>query len=373
MRRSSILLLFAAGFVLAACGGGGGASVSPPPVLPPPPSPPPPPPPPPGPDFSVVQARVDASSVANMAVLVGDETGVLYAYEKGNFETDRSILIASASKMVFGLTVWMLVEDGSLSETSRPQDFIGFWTSIAGDGRSEVTLDQLLGFTSGFNQPPLMPGCISDPAFTLIACVQQIYDGGIDSAPGAGYYYGPEHMQIAALMVAQAEGQSVGAVMRTQLLDPLGISAATRYSFAAGDNTRYSGNLRSTADDYAILLTAILNGDIVSDRSGYLRDRLATAFIGRRPAATEQVAGDWHYGFGFWKECDELTYSAACDSNPTISSPGAFGFTPWIDLDTGYWGIIAMVEAPTIGYDPAAISVALEQEIQPLIEAALAP
>ncbi len=370
MHKPSILPLIAAAMVLGACGGGGSSAPSPV-VSPPPPPAPPPPPPPPAPDFSAVQARIDASSVANMAVLVGDETGVLYSYEKGSFETDQSILIASASKMVFGLTVWTLVEDGRLSETSQPQDFISFWTNIAGDGRSDVTLDQLLGFTSGFNQPPGNPGCISNLAFTLSACVQQIYDGGLESAAGAGFYYGPEHMQVAALMVAQAEGQSFESVMRAELLDPLGVSSATRYALQAGENTRYSGNMRSTAADYAILLTAFLNGDVVSDRAGYLRDRLATAFIGHRPGATNQVSGDWHYGFGFWKECDDLTYSAACDTNPTISSPGAFGFTPWIDLDKGYWGIIAMAEAPAAGFDPAAVSVSLEQELQPLIEMAL--
>ncbi len=161
--------------------------------------------------------------------------------------------------------------------------------------------------------------------------------------------------------------------MRARLLDPLGVSSATRYAAQAGENTRYSGNMRSSADDYAILLTALLTGDIVSDRTGYLRDRLASAFIGHRPAATEQVSGDWHYGFGFWKECDDMSYSATCDTNPTISSAGAFGFTPWVDFANGYWGIIAMEEIPGAGFSPAAISVTLEQELQPLIEVALGP
>ncbi|MEM8617356.1 MAG: serine hydrolase, partial [Pseudomonadota bacterium] len=124
-----------------ACGGGGSSS-APPPVAP---APPPPPPPPVTLDFSAVEAAVDASPVADMAIVVGDETGVLFAYEKGTFTTDQEVSIASASKMAFGLLIWDLVESGDLALGDNPQDYIGYWTDMAGDGRSEMTLDQLLG------------------------------------------------------------------------------------------------------------------------------------------------------------------------------------------------------------------------------------
>ncbi len=368
MRKPSLLPLIAAAFALTACGGGG--SSAPPPVVSRPP--PPPPPPPPVLDFSAVQARVDTASVANMAVLVGDASGVLFAYEKGTYRRDGTVFVASASKMMVGLTVWASIEAGQMSVADQPQDHIGFWTNIAGDGRSEISLDQLLGFTSGFNEPPSNPGCISQASFTLSACVENIYDDGLDTMAGTSFYYGPEHMQIAALMLVGAEGQSFSQVMRTRVLDLVGASTQTVYSALAGDNPRYSGNLRSTADDFALVLTAILNGDLVADRAGYLRDRTAGVTFGHRPPGLDGSSGrDWHYGFGFWKECDDLTYTSACDDAPVISSPGAFGFTPWIDFDKGYWGIIAMQEVPSGSFSPVNFSVGLEQDIQPLIEAAL--
>lgn len=369
LRISGVLSAGVLGLGLVACGGGGGSSIAPPPVAMPPP--PPPPPPPVSRDFSAVQAAVDASVATNMAILVGDETGVLFAYEKGTFTTDQEVSIASASKMAFGLLIWDLVESGDLSLADNPQDHIGFWTDMAGDGRSEITLDQLLGFTSGFNNPPGNAGCIGQGSVSLSDCVEQVYDEGLDTLAGSAFYYGPEHMQIAALMATEATGKTNAALLDERLIQPYGLSSMTRYPALRGDNPRYSGNMVSTADDYALWLAAILDGRLVSDRTGYLEDRTATVTFGSRPDGLDAL--DWHYGFGFWKECDDLSYTSACDANPTISSPGAFGFTPWIDFDAGYWGIIAMEETVIGGQAASMVSVELEQQVQPLIEAALTP
>lgn len=356
-------LISALSFItLASCGGGGsdGANPTPSPVQTPPSANPP--------DFSALITQANASSAPDLAIMVGDETGVLFTYEKGAFETDAQVAIASASKLVFGLLVWDLVESGDLSRTTAPQDSINFWTDMAGDGRSEITLDQLLGFTSGFNEPPSNPGCISDGSISLYACVESVYDGGLDTLPGQAFFYGPEHMQIAGLIATEATGQSIADLLNERLVIPLDLSV-TEYPASSGDNPRFSGQMRSSANDLALILTAILAGDLVDDRDGYLEDRTASAVFGSRPTGLETA--DWHYGFGFWKECDDLIYTDACDSNPTISSPGAFGMTPWIDFEYGYWGIVAIEALSIDGRSASQVSVELEQALQPLIEAEL--
>ncbi|MEO1552449.1 MAG: serine hydrolase domain-containing protein [Pseudomonadota bacterium] len=349
--------------VLASCGGGGGTS---PAVIPPvlvPPSPPAT-----SPDFSGLIPEADASPATDLAIMVGDETGVLFTYEKGNYSVDDQVSIASASKMIFGLLIWDLVESGDLAQTDTPQSHISFWTSMAGDARSEVTLDQLMGFISGFNEPPGNPGCIGEGSVALSDCVQTVHDGGLDTLPGASYYYGPEHMQIAGLMATEATGDTIGDLLNNRLAVPLGLTQ-TEYPAARGDNPRFSGNMRSSAQDLAQVLIAVLAGDLVDDRTGYLADRTANVVFGHKPAGLESI--DWHYGFGFWKECDEMSYRNACDTNPIISSPGAFGMTPWIDFDTGYWGIVAMEDVTIDGRPASEVSVELEQALQTLIEAEL--
>lgn len=357
------ILIVVSMLVLASCGGGGGASpaVTPPVIIPPSP-------PAASPDFSGLIPQADASPATNLAIMVGDETGILFTYEKGTYRVDDQVAIASASKMIFGLLVWDLVENGDLERTDTPQTHISFWSNLAGDARSEVTLDQLMGFVSGFNEPPGSPGCIGDGSVLLSSCVELVYNGGLDTLPGTAYHYGPEHMQIVGLMASEATGDPIGALLSERLAVPLGLTQ-TEYPAARGDNPRFSGNMRSSAQDLARVLTAVLAGDVVDDRPGYLEDRTASVIFGHKPSGLDSI--DWHYGFGFWKECDGMSYTNACDENPTISSPGAFGMTPWIDFDNGYWGIVAMEEVTIAGRPASEISVELEQRLQPLIEAEL--
>lgn len=369
--------------MLAGCGSGGSTPAPLPPIagpgpgpLPTPaptptPTPAPTPTPVPAPDFTAVTARIEGFSFTNVAVVIGNSTGVLYRFQRGTMTPTRPVFIASASKLFVGATLWRLIEAGRLSRATRPQDHIDFWSRDAGDPRSRISLDDLAGFTSGFNGTGQDDGCIGDPAFTLAACVRQIHDGGPDSTPGAAYSYGGEHMQIAAQLVAAREGKSFNAVMRERVADPLGMSAETRFSLGAGDNPTYAGGMRSTAEDYGLLLRAILQSGFITDRAGFLEDRIGRKPILYRPPGITENRLDWHYGFGFWKECDLPVYAAACDAAPVLSSPGAFGFTPWIDFGNSYWAVIAVEEGLGQGRDPAGTSVELEQALQPLIVAAL--
>ena len=58
-----------------------------------------------------------------------------------------------------------------------------------------------------------------------------------------------------------------------------------------------------------------------------------------------------------------------------VSSPGAFGWTPWFDREAGYYAVIAMFRAPAGGMAGAAgtvdFSVQLEQRLKPLIADAM--
>ena len=80
---------------------------------------------------------------------------------------------------------------------------------------------------------------------------------------------------------------------------------------------------------------------------------------------------DWHYAFGFWKECDTDSWDPSCNTEPIVSSPGALGLTPWIDFHNRYWGVIAFEQVSTLSFLSSMESVLLEQSIQEHIEALL--
>jgi serine-type D-Ala-D-Ala carboxypeptidase/endopeptidase len=85
--------------------------------------------------------------------------------------------------------------------------------------------------------------------------------------------------------------------------------------------------------------------------------------IGASPA--ESNGFDMKYGLTAWLEC--TTPATGCAS---ISSPGAFGFTPWIDREAGYYAILGMETTSTQG-EIVNWAVALEQQLKPLIFAAI--
>lgn len=126
---------------LAACGGGGGDSDpgSPPPSVPD--------------SFVDVDRAASAAftaqnvnmGIAGMGIAVYDANGVK-RFEKmyGSFSADQRIAIASASKMVAGLVLMRLIDQGYLSLDSTTGAVLG-WTGPQGD----ITLRQLMSFTSG--------------------------------------------------------------------------------------------------------------------------------------------------------------------------------------------------------------------------------
>lgn len=324
------------------------------------------------PDFSVLSPIIEEFEVQDMAVMIGDSNGVLYTYEKGDFTIDSQVYIASANKWLTGATIWRLIEQGVISRDDTIGTYVDFWSNDSADPRSGITIENLLGQTSGFNNSPIRVECIGKPTFELYECVQTLYDGGLDSNPGDEFWYGPEHFQMGALMASAAMGyQDFREIMREQLFDPVGMSSATGYTEENNNNARYSGSIQSTANDYSKFLTVLLNGSLITDMDAYLEDRTANSIFGFRPGGIDDNNVDWHYAFGYWLECDSVPYTQSCNNQPTISSPGAFGFTPWIDFKNGYWGVIAFEGSDDNDFRPSRQSVALEQLLQEEIEVIL--
>jgi serine-type D-Ala-D-Ala carboxypeptidase/endopeptidase len=345
---------------LTSCGGDSSGSVTPPP----------PPPPAVADKWAAVKAELDAFSVPNAALIIGSKTGgVRLRYEKGNFKLTDRHLVASASKMMAGLTILKMIEDGQMSLSDNPQKYLPYWTTSPTDPRSRITLAQLLAFTSGFNQSETAVDCIGNPNTTLQACAQVYYDQGITTAPGASFVYGNAHLEIAGAMAEIAGGKPFSQLFKDKVSTRLAIGQVSAIDFPSAANPRVAGGGTSTGEEYAKMLDAVLGGRALNNLTTFQTDQTANvSFIFRPSAATN--TGDWHYAAASWRECDAPVFGTVCAATKIISSPGKFGWTPWIDFDNNYYAIIAMEGDNTL--DSSAISVALEQRLQPLIVAALA-
>src|SRR5687767_10227760 len=135
----------------------------------------------------------------------------------GTFGADQRIAIASASKMVAGLTILRLVEQGFLTLDSTTGDVLG-WTGP----QAAITLRQLLSFTSGLPREAL---CTLAQNTTLAACVDLVSQLTLEAAPGTSFDYGSTHLHVAARMAEVVTGQSWANVFQAQLKSPLGLGA----------------------------------------------------------------------------------------------------------------------------------------------------
>jgi CubicO group peptidase (beta-lactamase class C family) len=344
---------------LAACGGGGTTN--------PPPAPPPPDP------FAAVDSAAAAvfaaQGIPGMGVAVYDAQGVK-RFEKmyGTFAPDQRVAVASASKMVSGLAILRLVDQGFLSLDSTTGAVLG-WTGPQAD----VTLRQLLSFTSGL---PPEADCTHDHFVTLADCVATISTLDPVAAPGTRFDYGSTHLHVAARMAEVVTGEPWAAIFEAQIKVPLGLGADALYYSAPREalgtsNPLIAGGLRATMDEYARVLQLEFSRGLYGGNR-LLPDALFTeqgtepfpdAEIGNSPV--ESLGLDFHYGLTAWLECPPPAVNCG-----VLSSPGAFGFTPWVDRDGGYYAMIAMeVDRAQMGV--VNFSVELAQQLKPLIRAAL--
>jgi len=317
------------------------------------------------------QAAFAAQGIEGMGLTIYDARGVK-RFEKmyGDFSPDRRVAIASASKLVAGLTILRLVDQGSLSLDSTTGQVLG-WTGP----QAAITLRQLLSFTSGLKAEAI---CTFLADMPLSECADRIAKSRLVAAPGTRFDYGGAHLQVAARMAEVATGQPWERVFATQLREPLGLSAEfafyTRPRKGTGTtNPLIAGGAHATMNEYAKVLELEFHRGVYQGKR-LIGDALFTAqatepypaaVIGSSPI--KKVGLDYHYGLASWLECPPPAKDCG-----VLSSPGAFGFTPWVDRPGGYYAIIGMEASGPGRRGVVKASVDLAQRLKPLIRKAIA-
>lgn len=353
------LVAFVAALLLGACADSGSA-----------PSEPQPPTPDAGALWTVVDSLTQTLIAANptysrLTVSVYDSTHArVYERSYGGFSPTTTIAVASASKLIAGTLLLDLVARGELTLDRTTADVLG-WSGA----RGTITLRHLLSFTSGLAPEA---GCTINPLLTLAACVNDIEAAATVAPPGTRYDYGSTHLHVAARMAEVVTGKSWNTLYRERLADPLGIGTSSRFfalpnAALGAANPLVAGGLRISAHEYARLLGVIhargrafgLTIATPALFDAQAREPYPAVTVGNSPGAPF----GFRYGLSAWLQCD--TPATGCTA---ISSPGAFGFTPWIDRQAGYYATIAMEEVAGSG---ATFGITLLQRIEPAIRAAL--
>merc|ERR1711943_141100 len=170
---------------------------------------------------------VAASAMENVVVFVADRTSPqpLFVHEKGSLRMDSFISFASASKWLAASAIMKVVEEGYLSLDSTPQSVLGnkLWpVTGADDPRGQITLEQLLRFTSGLgfgggHRSDASEPCTGDGTSTFSECLLSISRANEaeltpPGPPGQAFHYGSNHLHVAAAMAVAARTQSFDSV-----------------------------------------------------------------------------------------------------------------------------------------------------------------
>jgi CubicO group peptidase (beta-lactamase class C family) len=293
------------------------------------------------PDFTPVTTRVQSlvttARLPGAAVLIVRDGEPIYSQAFGSYTLEQRVPIASASKWLSAAVIARLVDRGVL----RWDDRIERYLPTAPADKRAITLRQLFSHSSGLSGAAAI--CISIPAASLQSCVDSILATPLLYAPGRGFVYGGNSMQVAGRMAEIASGQRWDDLFRAEVAGPLGMTQ-TDYGFSSSapgylevSNPRIAGGARSTLRDYGRLMQAMLERGSVNGTqwlSAALIEQMAEDQTRGAPVIETPLPNAPGYGIGQWIERVDAGGHASL-----LSSPGAFGFYPVIDHAAGFAGV----------------------------------
>lgn len=179
-------------------------------------------------------------------VVVHNGRIVAEAYGQG-FSAAMPLLGWSMTKSVTAALVGMAIKDGKLSLDQKH-----LFPQWAGDGRSEISIADLLGMTSGLKWNE-HEGLITDPGrmqYLVRDAAAFARDLPQDAPPGTRFSYSSAESVLLTRLWQDAVGEKALSYPRERLFNPLGMTSAVIEADETG-TFRGEGFLYATARDWA--------------------------------------------------------------------------------------------------------------------------
>jgi CubicO group peptidase (beta-lactamase class C family) len=285
---------------------------------------------------AALDEMVEVLELPGAVMLVGRNGVERIRVTSGDFDANTVVSVASASKWVSSAVLMRLVEQGVLTLDAPLKSYIpeltGHWAN--------TTLRQLLSHSSGagrghaIENPPNMP---------YREHFEQLIQKPVNNEPGVEFSYGGISMQIAGYVAEQVSGKRWSQLFDELVATPSGMEqSAYGHPFwhSPGieiQSPNLAGGLYASGQDYFNFLTALSPGEmgrrlLTEESIGQMESDQTSTLVHEFRAPG--VMGDWSYGLGLW--C-ESPLEGRCTH---INSAGAFGTFPWIDRESGTYGVL---------------------------------
>ena len=164
---------------------------------------------------------------------------------------------------------------------------------------------------------------------TVAECQAYQTNGVYTAANDGKFFYNGGHMEKHATLIGL--GGMNNALLGDEIRSQLGNDVNMVYS-----QPQLAGGAYLTPSAYALVLRKMLGGQLL------MGSMLGAHAVCTNPTtcaaavrAPIPLSESWHYSIGHWVEDDPKVGDGA------FSSPGLFGFYPWIDSSKTYYGVLA--------------------------------
>ncbi|MEO1008585.1 MAG: serine hydrolase domain-containing protein [Planctomycetota bacterium] len=243
----------------------------------------------------------------------------------GGYDASTAIPIASATKLLSAIVVMTCVERDGLDLDEPVATYLPEFVGLKGT----MTVRQMFSHTSGLpGQSPF----VGATDITLAEAVRRIAaETPLEAMPGTRFCYGGVSMHVAGRVCEVVSGTDWDTLFAERVAIPLGMTATDYDGLAVTTNPRIAGGAQSSLRDYARVIRMLVDGGVYRGTRILERASIDAMFADQTAdfpfACTPPSVGDRRYGLGVW-------VLDRADGTAIVESPGAFGWTPWVELDT---------------------------------------
>ncbi|MBT7371769.1 MAG: beta-lactamase family protein [Gammaproteobacteria bacterium] len=164
-----------------------------------------------------IKREVDEGLLPSAQIAVARNGRLVYFETYGDATNQTLYCIFSSTKAITSAAAWLLIQEGKLNVDDTVTSLI---PEFAGNGKGEITIEQLFLHTAGFPHAPFRVEDWADKQRRL----ERFASWRLNWEPGSQFEYHPtSSMWIIAELIERQSGQSYASFVRDRISLPLGL------------------------------------------------------------------------------------------------------------------------------------------------------